>query len=261
MNELFPWEMPTYYKPSFRDQQIDAMSSHTTKHSPTAKNTSFFDPCVYDEQDIVIDFITDKPVWENKTLSFEYQKNKDVQFWSIYIGVKDNTLSTSHVFSWPVWQIASPHTTHGWIDEVSTILNRCKTIWIFDASLFYGIMRFYQPQEQLMMRWRLKTRGLADTLKKKYRCWKQLPGILSLNRILCSNRYRVADLIRTGEYEAAVRQMKIRTSCLTILFRKALSTEGITIPVATTKRKRNDDNTQPINRPQTQTIHISYTFN
>ena len=258
---LFDWETPDYFKSSHRFHQFDPFSTTKSfKPSLTAKNVKPFDIDLFDGQEIVVDFITDRPVWENKTLKFDYQKNLYIHLKVITIAIKN---SSEHVFcfSTPQWQICDPQSTVGWIDEVSLVLSKAKQIWMFDPDLFYGVMRFYQPQEQVMMPWRLKTKGLCSVLRKKYRCWKQISTLCDLNRIVCPNAFHVAELEREGSYQGVVRAMKSRVSCLTTLFRIATSV-GIVIPVAKSRKRKRSENTEETSQePQEQTVVISYDFN
>lgn len=258
--DLFDWQKPEYYRTSPRLSQFDPFSTVDSKIKPswTAKNVSSFPIDEFKDQEIVIDFVTDKAVWENKHLKFDYQKNKAIHFRVIMIGIKN---STEHVycFSHRRWQLIDRKSTHGWIDEVTMILNRASRIWMFDPDLFFGVMRFYQPQEQVIMPWRLKARGLSTTLKKKYRCWKQISTLAEMNRIVCPGAFSVVRMQEEGNYEGAIRAMKTRISCLTILFRVALSI-GLVIPVAKSRKRKREETTEE-EEEATQTITISYEFN
>ena len=262
MVEPFDWEEPDYYRQSRRNDHFDAFATCSSiKESPTAKTIAPIDRKLFESKDIYVDFLTDKPIWEVKQCEFDLQKHQNMNF--VMIGVKVKS-GDSYVFTDKRWQICRPDLSSGWIDELSEILSLAKQIWLFDPDLFYGVMRFYQSQEQHLMRWRIKTRGLSNILKKKYRCWKQLSTLCQMNRLSCPHAYSVLESENYGNFESASRLIKIRLTCFQSLC--ILSTgKGILIPKSKSKKRKrknnDDDNDNDNDHDNEQTVKIDYCFN
>lgn len=267
MIQPFDWEEPDYYKKSQRNERSDPFSTCLpVKESPTAKTIAPIDKILFESKDIYVDFLTDKPIWEVKECEFDLQKHQNMNFVMIGVRVKSGD---SYVFTNKRWQICQPEFSSGWIDELSEILSCAKQIWMFDPDLFYGVMRFYQLQEQDMMRWRIKTKGLSNTLKKKYRCWKQLSTLCQMNHLSCPHAYAILECEQYGNFETAARLMKIRLTCLQMLC--VLSTvKGIIIPKNKSKKRKrrivaneeNEENEQDEDENQNeQRVIINYSFN
>jgi len=236
---ILNWTTKSYYRTSprtFPDQNqndeniVIIDDSNNCKWSPTNKLCCPFDKSQFDNKIIYLDFVLDKNVWDFKSLKFDYQKNKAVNFVSISVGIEGNDSDHVFIFSDLSWQFNSPQTTHGWIDELIELLSAAKEIIMFDQDLFYGVLRHYLLREMIMMRWRIKTKSMSEHFRKKeFGCWKRLTSISLLNNITCPGVDQVLNACQEYQYEKAKEYMVARVVALGTLYDRLVS-NGINIP-------------------------------
>lgn len=256
----FPFEFPDRYRPSPRHESIWATEreqyrqvgktividdSHISKWSPTLLECHPIDFDKFNGKTIVIDFITDNDPWDivgplvwNKRQKemkpkrlFDHQQNKAINFGVITIGIQKT--DEVFVFADPSWQLKCDEKSKvfGWIDEVIEILNRVGKIIVFDDDLFFGILRFYLPYEQVMMDWRMLAHGLSPTLKKKFKCWKRLQKIAAFNSVRCATVYKCRELMNASNFELCVQHLLGRLVALDIVYRLS-QTSSLSIPIS-----------------------------
>lgn len=185
----------------------------------------------------------DVDTWEDhiKTKKFDFAKNEAIHLISVSIGVPDT--GKVYIFGPPKWEWELPGSTHGWVDEIRKCLQTADTIHTFDADRFYGCLRFYLPYEMEMMRYRLKTIGMAKKLRgKPYKCWKQPDTLAQLNpkkfqhgvpidtSEVQSRVYSVRRAFISGKYLEVADMMRYRCGLIYRLFRLLYGESGLIIP-------------------------------